>query len=194
MPLHRTSSGFHKTPHPDVVGNTKSSGSASEARPLVLRVRARHHHYRPASCPKCNGCGDRTVVVRAIQVLIKTAALERLGLSYEDQQKCNARGMKYWEIDSTRTREGTEISDYAGCLAEDSAMSFRMLRGNPLNPLHFPPNFLKMALVCQNALRQTACPVPPDVVYAFVLSLGHEPVSRTALRKGPKFHGSSSIV
>jgi len=47
-----------------------------------------------------------------------------------------------------------------------------MLRGNPLNPLHFPPNFLKMALVCQNALRQTACPVPPDVVYAFVLSLG----------------------
>ena len=172
MPLHRTSSGFHKTPHPDVVGNTKSSGSASEARPLVLRVRARHHHYRPASCPKCNGCGDRTVVVRAIQVLIKTAALERLGLSYEDQQKCNARGMKYWEIDSTRTREGTEISDYAGCLAEDSAMSFRMLRGNPLNPLHFPPNFLKMALVSQNALRQTARPVPPDVVYAFVLSLG----------------------
>ena len=51
-------------------------------------------------------------------------------------------------------------------------MSFRMLRGNPLNPLHFPPNFLKMALACQNALRQTACPVPPDVVYTFVLSLG----------------------
>jgi hypothetical protein len=36
VPLHRTSSGFHKTPNPDVVANAKSSGSASEARPLVL--------------------------------------------------------------------------------------------------------------------------------------------------------------
>jgi len=79
---------------------------------------------------------------------------------------------RFTRYDSTGTREGTEISDYAGRQAEDSAMSFHMLRGNPLNPLHFPPNFLKMALVCQNALRQTARPVPPDVVYAFVLSLG----------------------
>ena len=36
VPLHRTSVGFHETPHPDVVANAKSSGSASEARPLVL--------------------------------------------------------------------------------------------------------------------------------------------------------------
>jgi hypothetical protein len=79
---------------------------------------------------------------------------------------------RFTRHDSTRTREGTEISDYAGRQAEDSAMSFRMLRGNPLNPLHFPPNFLKMALACQNALRQMVCPVPSDVVYAFVLSLG----------------------
>ena len=36
MPLHRTSSGLHKTAHQDVVANAKSSGSASETRPLVL--------------------------------------------------------------------------------------------------------------------------------------------------------------
>ena len=37
VPLHRTSSGFHEKPCPDVVANAKSFGSASEARPLVLR-------------------------------------------------------------------------------------------------------------------------------------------------------------
>ena len=36
VPLHRTSSGLHKTPNPDVVANAKSSERASEARPLVL--------------------------------------------------------------------------------------------------------------------------------------------------------------
>ena len=36
VPLHRTSSGFHEKPCPDVVANAKSFGSASEARPLVL--------------------------------------------------------------------------------------------------------------------------------------------------------------
>jgi hypothetical protein len=36
VPLHRTSVGFHETPHPYVVANAKPSGSASEARPLVL--------------------------------------------------------------------------------------------------------------------------------------------------------------
>jgi hypothetical protein len=36
VPLHRTSSGLHETPNPDVAANTKSSSSASEARPLVL--------------------------------------------------------------------------------------------------------------------------------------------------------------
>jgi hypothetical protein len=35
VPLHRTSPGLHKAPHPDVVANAKPSGSASEARPLV---------------------------------------------------------------------------------------------------------------------------------------------------------------
>jgi hypothetical protein len=34
--LHRTSSGFHEKPCPDVVANSKSFYSASEARPLVL--------------------------------------------------------------------------------------------------------------------------------------------------------------
>src|SRR4029077_17849623 len=32
--LHRTSSGFHKTPNPHVAATAKSSRSASEARPL----------------------------------------------------------------------------------------------------------------------------------------------------------------
>ena len=36
MPLHRTSPGLHKTPHPDVVANAESSGSATQAGPLVL--------------------------------------------------------------------------------------------------------------------------------------------------------------
>ena len=39
-------------------------------------------------------------------------------------------------------------------------MSFRMLGGNPLNPLHFSPNFLKMALVCQNAAASNGVPGP----------------------------------
>jgi hypothetical protein len=36
VPLHRASAGLHKTPNPDVAANAKSSGSASETRPLVL--------------------------------------------------------------------------------------------------------------------------------------------------------------
>jgi hypothetical protein len=41
---------------------------------------------------------------------------------------------------TTSPREGRQ--------AADSAMSFRVLRNNPLNRLHFLPNFLQMALVC----------------------------------------------
>src|SRR5215813_7380510 len=36
VPLHRTSSGLHKTTHPDVVANAESSSSTNQARPLVL--------------------------------------------------------------------------------------------------------------------------------------------------------------
>jgi hypothetical protein len=49
--------------------------------------------------------------------------------------------------------------------AGDLAMSFRMLRGNPLNTLHFPLNLFQMALVYLNALLQAACSVPQDVVH-----------------------------
>src|SRR5215472_2184102 len=38
-------------------------------------------------------------------------------------------------------REGTEFCQCEGRQAADSAMSFRMLPNNPLNRLHFPPNF-----------------------------------------------------
>jgi hypothetical protein len=42
VPLHRTSSGFHEKPCPDVVANAKSPNSSSEARPLAFENSGRN--------------------------------------------------------------------------------------------------------------------------------------------------------
>jgi hypothetical protein len=88
-------------------------------------------------------------------------------------------------------------------------MSFRMLPSNPLNRVHFPSNFFQLALVFYNALSQTSCSVPQDVVQAFSLSfvrachfanqvlhdfhVGKEEsrlrMQRARVREGRLFHG-----
>jgi hypothetical protein len=42
VPLHRTSTGLHKTPSPNLVANAKSSNCASKARPLAVGNSARN--------------------------------------------------------------------------------------------------------------------------------------------------------